>query len=77
MGTSENALRIQISIALIAMLLFRWLYHLSKASRSLSKLASMLRLNLFAYRDLRDSLDDPFHTPPVQPLPEQLELALQ
>ena len=75
-GVSENALRIQIWTALIAMLLLKWLHHLSKAGWSLSNLASMLRLNLFTYRDLRDWLDDPFHTPPLQPLPEQLELAL-
>ena len=75
-GTSENALRIQIWTALIAMLLLKWLHHLSKAGWSLSNLASMLRLNLFTYRDLRDWLDDPFNTPPLQPLPEQLELAL-
>ena len=75
-GTTENALRIQIWTALIAMLLLKWLHHLSKAGWSLSNLASMLRLNLFTYRDLRDWLDDPFNTPPYQPLPEQLELAL-
>jgi IS4 transposase len=47
-GTSENALRIQIWTALIAMLLLKWLHHLSKAKWSLSNLASMLRRNLFA-----------------------------
>ncbi len=51
-GTSENALRIQIWTALIALLLLKWLHHLSKANWSLSNLASMLRLNLFTYRDL-------------------------
>ena len=75
-GTSENALRIQIWTALIAMLLLKWLHHLPKAGWSLSNLASMLRLNLFTYRELRDWLDDPFNTPPYQPLPEQLELTL-
>lgn len=75
-GTTENALRIQIWTALIAMLLLKWLHHLSKAGWSFSNLASMLRLNFFTYRDLRDWLDDPFNTPPLQPFPEQLELAL-
>jgi hypothetical protein len=75
-GTSENALRIQIWTALIAMLLLKWLHHLSKAGWSLSNLAAMLRLNLFTYRHLRDWLDDPFNTPPIQPIPKQLELAL-
>jgi hypothetical protein len=73
-GVSENALRIQIWTALIAMLLLKWLHHLSKAGWSLSNLASLLRLNLFTYRDLRDWLDDPYQTPPLIPLPEQLEL---
>ncbi|HEO71303.1 MAG TPA: IS4 family transposase [Candidatus Hydrogenedentes bacterium] len=75
-GTTENALRIQIWTALLALLLLKWLHYLSKAGWSLSNLASMLRLNLFTYRDLRDWLDDPFHTPPLIPLPEQLELTL-
>lgn len=75
-GVSENALRIQIWTALIALLLVKWLHHLSKANWSLSNLASMLRLNLFTYRDLLDWLQDPFNTPPITPLPEQLTLSL-
>jgi hypothetical protein len=75
-GTSENALRIQIWTALIAILLLKWLHHLSKAKWSLSNLASMLRLNLFTYRDLRMWLDDPFGTPPLLPESEQLTLTL-
>jgi hypothetical protein len=75
-GTSENALRIQIWTALIAILLLKWLHHLSKAKWSLSNLASMLRLNLFTYRDLRTWLDNPFQTPPLLPESEQLTLAL-
>jgi Transposase DDE domain/Domain of unknown function (DUF4372) len=75
-GTSENALRIQIWTALIAILLLKWLHHLSKAKWSLSNLASMLRLNLFTYRDLRNWLDNPFETPPMLPESQQLTLAL-
>jgi len=75
-GTSENALRIQIWTALIALLLLKWLHHLSKAHWSLSNLASLLRLNLFTYRDLAKWLNDPMETPPLVPLPEQLTLAL-
>jgi Domain of unknown function (DUF4372)/Transposase DDE domain len=73
-GTSENALRIQIWTALIAILLLKWVHHLSKAKWSLSNLASMLRLNLFTYRDLGAWLDNPFGTPPI--LPESLQLSL-
>jgi hypothetical protein len=74
-GTSANAIYIQIWTALIAMLLLKWLHHLSKAKWSLSNLASMLRLNLFTYRDLQAWLDQPFSTPPVVPQSQQLELA--
>ncbi len=75
-GTSENALRIQIWTALIALLLLKWLHHLSKANWSLSNLACMLRLNLFTYRDLIQWLHDPMQTPPLAPAVEQLRLDL-
>ena len=75
-GTSENALRIQIWTALLALLLLKWLHHLSKANWSLSNLASMLRMNLFTYRDLRKWIDDPFGTPPMVPQAAQLDLSL-
>ena len=75
-GTSENALRIQIWTALIAILLLKWLHHLSKAKWSLSNLASMLRMNLFTYRDLTAWLDNPFGTPPILPESQQLTLGL-
>lgn len=48
-GTPENALKIQIWTALIAMLVLKWLHHLSKAAWSFSNLTAMLRLNLFTY----------------------------
>ena len=75
-GTTENALRIQIWTALIAMMLLKWLHHLSKAGWSLSNLAAMLRMNLFTYRDLKAWLDRPFETPPAIPIAEQMTLAL-
>jgi len=75
-GTSENALRIQIWTALIALLLLKWLHHLSKANWSLSNLASMLRLNLFTYRELTKWLHNPMETPPLVPAAQQLTLAL-
>ena len=76
-GTSENALRVQIWTALIALLLLKWLHHLSKANWSLSNLACMLRLNLFTYRDLTKWLNDPMETPPLVPAPQQLTLTLR
>jgi len=66
-GTSENALRLQIWTALIALMLIKYLHHLSKAKWSISNLASMVRLNLFTYRNLKDWLDDPFNKPPLLP----------
>jgi len=75
-GTSENALRVQIWTALIALLLLKWLHHLSQAGWSLSNLASLPRLNLFTYRDLTKWLHDPMETPPLLPAAEQLTLAL-
>jgi hypothetical protein len=67
-GTSENALRIQIWTALIALLLLKYLHHLSRFGWSLSNLATMLRLNLFTYRDLVKWLHDPFGQPPAPPV---------
>ncbi len=75
-GTNENALRIQIWTALIAMLLLKWMHYISNANWSFSNLASMLRLNLFTYRDLLEWLNHPFSTDPVVPQPEQLTLIL-
>ena len=75
-GASENALRIQIWTALIALLLLKWLHHLSKANWSLSNLASMLRLNLFTYRELTKWLHNPTETPPLLPVAEQLTLLM-
>lgn len=67
-GTSENALRIQIWTALIALLLLKYLHHLSKFGWSMSNLATMLRLNLFTYRNLQQWLHDPFGKPPIPPV---------
>ena len=76
-GTSRNALLIQIWTALIAMLLLKWMHFLSTANWSFSNLASMLRLNLFTYRDLMEWLNNPFSTEPLVPLPEQLPLKMK
>ena len=58
-GTTENALHIQIWTALLAMLLIRWCKHQSKSGWSFSLVATILRWNLFVYRNLLDWLDDP------------------
>ena len=73
-GTSSNALHIQIWTALIAMLILRYLQLKSQFDWSLSNLLAMLRFNLFTYRDLWTWLDAPFSPP--EPLPDlQLSLA--
>ena len=73
-GTSENAVQIQIWTALIAMLLLKILQMRSTFGWSLSNLAAMLRLNLLTYRDLWRWLDSPFETPAVGPPSHQLLL---
>lgn len=73
-GTSANALRIQIWTALIAMLLLRYLQFKSKLGWALSNLVALLRWNLFTYRDLLKWIDDPYETPPETGPPEQLDL---
>jgi hypothetical protein len=71
-GASENALRVQIWTALIAMLVLKWLHHLSKADWSFANLAYLISLGLFTYRDLIDWLHHPFEVEPIIPSPQQL-----
>ena len=71
-GTTENALYIQIWTALIAMLLIKYLQFISKIKWSVSNLIALLRWNLFTYRHLHEWINDPFKTPPIEPGWEQL-----
>lgn len=64
-GTSENALHIQIWTALIALLILRYLTFLSTYRWSLSNFVAMLRHQLFVHRDLRAWLNAPFK--PLEP----------
>ena len=66
-GTSENALYIQIWTALIAMLLIKYLQFKSRFQWSLSNLVAFLRWNLFNYRNLWDWIDSPFDVLPIVP----------
>ena len=75
-GTSANAVKIQIWTALIAILLLRYLQLLSQYRWSLSNLLALLRMNLFTHRDLWSWLNKPFDTPPVPYEPEQLAFDL-
>ncbi len=73
-GTSENALYIQIWTALIAMLLIKFLQFKSSFGWSLSNLVALLRWNLFTYRNLWEWIDSPFETLPIVPRSVQYQL---
>ena len=74
-GTSANALHIQIWTALIALLLLKYLQLKARFGWSLSNLVALLRMNLFAYRDLWAWLNEPFTGPPEVTEPVQQALA--
>ncbi len=75
-GTSANALKIQIWTALIAMLVVKYLQLLATFRWSLSNLVALLRQQLFVYRDLYQWLNDPFQAPPplAETMAEQMVL---
>jgi hypothetical protein len=75
-GTTQNALYIQIWTALIAMLLIKYLQFKSIFNWSLSNLVAFLRWNLFTYRNLWEWIDDPFDSPPLVPEPVQYTLSM-
>ena len=76
-GTTANAVQIQIWTALIAMLILRYLQLKASFLWSLSNLVALLRMNLFTYRDLWTWLNKPFETPPTPYLQEQTNLAFK
>jgi len=76
-GTTENALNIQIWTALIAMLLIKFLQLKSKFEWSLSNLVAFLRWNLFTYKDLWAWINKPFETVGSSPQPVQLQLPIK
>ncbi len=69
-GTTANAVKIQIWTALVAMLILRYCQLKASFCWSLSNLVALLRMNLFTHRDLWRWLDDPYETPPL-PYAEQ------
>ncbi len=62
-GTSANALKIQIWSALIAILILKYLQLKARCGWSLSRLVALIRMHLFTYRDLWSWLDNPFQPP--------------
>jgi Domain of unknown function (DUF4372)/Transposase DDE domain len=75
-GTSANALKVQVWTALIAILLLKYLQLRARFPWSLSNLVALLRMNLFTHRDLQAWLDQPFQGPPTVLIASQAELAL-
>ena len=67
-GTSANAVRIQIWTALIAILLLKILQFKSTFGWALSNLVALLRWNLFTYRNLWEWINRPYDTPPESAL---------
>ena len=59
-GTSENAVYIQIWTALIGILLFKYIQKKAKYKWNLSNLVSFIRLNIFVKIDLWKWANDPF-----------------
>jgi len=75
-GTSPNALQIQIWTALIALLVLKYLQLRARFGWSLSNLTALLRQQLFVYRDLIAWIDEPFQPPSLlDPGAEQLVLS--
>jgi IS4 transposase len=72
-GTSANAVWIQIWTALIAMLLIKFLQLKARFGWSYSNLVYFLRMNLLVYRDLFVWLNNPFIAPAPPDLPIQLD----
>lgn len=68
-GTTRNAVEIQIWTALSTILLLSWLKHVAKYKWGLANLVVSLRLNTFTKIDLEKWLNEPF-TPPPEPILE-------
>jgi hypothetical protein len=73
-GTSPNAVKIQIWTALVTMLILRFLQLQAQFPWSLSNLVALLRMNLFTHRDLWSWLNNPFETLPILYDQQQLKL---
>lgn len=62
-GTTENAVMIQIWTAMITILILKVLKEIAKFKWQLSNLVAFIRLNLFVKIDLQFWLDNPFEKP--------------
>lgn len=75
-GTSFNAVMIQIWTALIAILILKYLKAKSTVQWSLSNLVAMLRMNLLTYKELWEWINQPYFSLPDKPNLVQERLAL-
>ena len=66
-GTSANAVRIQMWSSMIAILLFKYLKNKAKFKWNLSNLVSFFRINLFVKIDLWQWVNNPIHIKPKPP----------
>jgi len=73
LGTSENAVKAQIAVALIAFLLIRMAHHATSFTASLLTFARLIRANLMHRRPLENLATPP---PPIVRAPLQKELHL-
>jgi hypothetical protein len=74
-GTSCNAVLIQIWTALITLLILKYLKQIGKYNWCLSNLIAFLRMNLFVKISLQEWLDEPFK-PPEDDIYKQLQVNL-
>ena len=74
-GTSENAVMIQIWTALITILLLKALKTITKFNWHLSNLVAFIRLNLFVKIDLQQWVDSPFEEN-TEPPPDHIQRVL-
>jgi hypothetical protein len=75
LGTTENAVKVQIIVALIAFLLIRLAQHAWAPALSLQNFARLLRTNLL-HRKAVAQMFDPFVPPPKPRSDRQLDLGL-
>jgi hypothetical protein len=73
LGTSENAIRAQIAVALIAFLILRIAHRATAFQASLLTFARLVRANLMHIRPMQNLAQPP---PPIARDPRQAELAL-
>lgn len=72
-GTSRNAVMIQIWTALITILILKALKAMAKYGWHLSNLVAFIRLNLFVKIDLQTWLDKPFEEQNKDPVPTPMQ----